>query len=73
MITKQTKIREVLEKYGNKAAEILIKQGLHCIGCPGAQQESLEQGCIMHGLSDEAIKKIVKELRQLDKEPPQKE
>jgi len=68
MINTQTKIGEILEKYGDKAAEILIKAGLHCIGCPGAQQESIEQGCKAHGLSNEDAKKIIQKLRQLKKE-----
>ncbi len=67
MITKQTTIGEILQKHGEKAAEILMKAGMGCIGCPGAQMESLENGCKAHGLSDDDIKKVVKELQALEK------
>jgi hypothetical protein len=29
-----------------KAVEVLFKNGLYCIGCPHAAQETLEQACL---------------------------
>ena len=29
---------------------ILMRAGMHCIGCPSAQGESLEEACMVHGL-----------------------
>jgi hybrid cluster-associated redox disulfide protein len=29
---------------------ILISAGMHCIGCPSAQGESLEEACLVHGI-----------------------
>jgi len=66
MITKQTKIGEILEKYGQKAANILIENGLGCVGCPAAQAESIEIGCKAHGLNEEEVEKIIKKLQELD-------
>ncbi|MBN1644959.1 DUF1858 domain-containing protein [Candidatus Woesearchaeota archaeon] len=68
MITKETKIGEVLAKYQEKAAEILMKAGMGCVGCPGAQAESIEIGCKAHGLTDDDVTNVVKELRELEKE-----
>lgn len=65
MITKETKIGEVLHNYKEKAAEILTNAGMGCIGCPGAQAESIENGCKAHGLTDEDVERIVKELNEL--------
>ena len=31
--------------------KVLAKYNLGCIGCMGAQNESLEQGCSAHGLN----------------------
>ena len=31
-------------------APILMASGMHCIGCPSAQGESLEEAAIVHGL-----------------------
>ena len=29
---------------------ILMSAGMHCIGCPSAQMETLEEACIVHGI-----------------------
>lgn len=60
-ITKKTKLSEVL-KNNEKAAMILFNSGLSCVGCPMAMQETIEQGCKAHGMSDKDIDKLVKEL-----------
>ena len=36
-------------------AEILLKSGMHCIGCPSSQMESLEDACMVHGISIEDV------------------
>ena len=39
--------------------EILFAAGMHCIGCPSAQGESLEMACMVHGIdADELETKI---------------
>lgn len=45
-----------------KGAEILMKEGIFCAGCPGAAMETVEQGLKAHGKSDEEIEKIVKKI-----------
>ena len=62
-INKSTKISKVVGA-NPKAVEILFKAGLTCIGCPMAQQETLEQGCKAHGMNKKEIKKLVKELNK---------
>ncbi len=57
-ITKEMKFSEILERYPD-TIEILFESGMHCIGCPMASQETLEQGIIAHGLD---INKILKKL-----------
>lgn len=60
-ITKDMTFGEALEKCP-AAAEIMMKYGLHCVGCHVASSESIEQGAYGHGLSDEDITKMVKEI-----------
>ena len=38
---------------------IFLENGMHCLGCPSAQGESLEDACIAHGIDPE---KLVKDL-----------
>ncbi len=46
---KDTKIGELLEKAPEKA-EILLQAGMHCLGCPASQAETLEEACDVHGI-----------------------
>lgn len=58
MIEKTTKIGELLEKYPEKA-DILLDAGMHCLGCPSAQAETLEEACEVHGIDvNELVEKL---------------
>jgi len=67
MISKDMKLMEVIGKYP-ETAKVLLEHGLHCIGCHASADESLEQGCLAHGLNEEDIDKIVEEMNELIKE-----
>ena len=53
-INKDTKIGELLEQAPEKA-EILVEAGMHCLGCPASQMETLEEACSVHGIDVEEI------------------
>lgn len=61
---KDTKIGEILEKAPEKA-ELLIEAGMHCIGCPASQGETLEEACMIHGID---VNDLVAELNEVDEE-----
>lgn len=63
--TSKTSIAEILEGKGEKAERILGRYGLHCVGCTGAVEETLEQGIEAHGLSIGNTEKLLKELNQI--------
>ena len=48
-VSKETTIGELLRIDPNCAA-ILMRMGMHCIGCPSSIGESLEEACMVHGL-----------------------
>ncbi len=55
---KDTKIGEILEKAPEKA-EILLEMGMHCLGCPASQMETLEEACAVHGIDvEELVEKL---------------
>ena len=57
-IEKTTKIGELLEQAPEKA-ELLLEAGMHCLGCPASQAETLEEACMVHGIDvDEIIEKL---------------
>lgn len=31
-------------------APMLMRAGMHCLGCPSAQSETLEEACMVHGI-----------------------
>ncbi len=40
-------------------APILMASGMHCVGCPSAQGESLEEASMVHGMDcEELVQKI---------------
>ena len=48
-ITKEMTIGEIL-RTNPDVAPILMEAGMHCLGCPSAQGESLEEACMVHGI-----------------------
>ncbi|MCM1126394.1 MAG: DUF1858 domain-containing protein [Lachnospiraceae bacterium] len=48
-ITKDMTIGEILRTNPN-VAPILMEAGMHCLGCPSAQGESLEEAAMVHGM-----------------------
>ncbi|MBW3012330.1 DUF1858 domain-containing protein [Candidatus Woesearchaeota archaeon] len=59
-ITKDTSLGDIAAKYP-KAAEILAKHGMHCVGCPMAMMETIEMGAKGHNLD---VEKLLKELNE---------
>ncbi len=58
MITKDMIVAEVLEK-DPETAKYFLEIGMHCLGCPSAVGESLEQACAVHGIDiDEFLEKL---------------
>lgn len=55
---KDTKIGEIIEIAPEKV-EILLESGMHCIGCPASQMETLEEACEVHGIDvNEVLEKL---------------
>ena len=48
-VTKSMTIGELLQLDQNIAV-ILMRAGMHCLGCPSSQAESLEEAAMVHGL-----------------------
>ncbi|EOS35887.1 DUF1858 domain-containing protein [Lachnospiraceae bacterium] len=57
-ISKDTTIGELLNVFP-EAAPILMEIGMHCLGCPSAQGESLAEAAMVHGIdADLLVEKI---------------
>ena len=40
---------------------MLMGAGMHCLGCPSAQGESLEEACMVHGIAVEPLVNAINE------------
>ena len=57
-ITKDTIIGDILD-IAPQTAPIFFSIGMHCLGCPHATAESLEDACAVHGTNvDELVHQI---------------
>ena len=57
-VNKKMSIGEVLRMDGDTAA-IFMSFGMHCLGCPGATAEPIEDACAVHGTNaDELVEKL---------------
>ena len=54
LVTKELIIMDVL-KENRGTAEIFMKSGMHCLGCPSASGESIEDACYAHGIDSDKL------------------
>lgn len=63
-ITAEMSITEIVQKYP-QTAQVLMQQGMGCLGCSAARFENLGQGANAHGIDVEqllsALNKAVEE------------
>ncbi|HJD12262.1 MAG TPA: DUF1858 domain-containing protein [Candidatus Ruminococcus avistercoris] len=57
-ISKDMRIGELLNVDQNIAV-ILMRAGMHCIGCPSAQGETLEEAAMVHGMDADLLEKQI--------------
>ncbi|MBR6770824.1 MAG: DUF1858 domain-containing protein [Lachnospiraceae bacterium] len=58
-ITKDMTIGQALQT--NPAiAPVLMEIGMHCLGCPSAQGETLEEAALVHGIDADALMEKIK-------------
>ncbi|MBE5767366.1 MAG: DUF1858 domain-containing protein [Clostridiales bacterium] len=58
MVTKDMTIGEVL-RMNRETAKVFMAAGMHCLGCPHSQGESVEEACMVHGINiDELIEAL---------------
>ena len=53
-VTGDTNIGELL-RIDAGVAPILMGIGMHCLGCPSSQMESLGDACLVHGIDADAL------------------
>ena len=60
IITKESIIGNILDA-DRTTAPYFLEMGMHCLGCPSARGERLEQACAVHGVDvNELVEKLNK-------------
>ena len=57
----KTLIGEIVNQHP-ETAEVLLGIGMHCLGCPASQAESLEDACAVHGVNSEIVIKAINDV-----------
>lgn len=53
-VTKDMFIGEIL-RMNDDYAPVLMEFGMHCLGCPSSQMETLEEACLVHSIDVESL------------------
>jgi hybrid cluster-associated redox disulfide protein len=57
-VTKEMFLGEVVSKHP-RAAFVMLQYGLHCIGCHVSVYETIEQGCLGHGMPPDVMEEML--------------
>ena len=60
-ITKDTMIGELLKIDADAVAPVLMGIGMHCLGCPASQMETIEEAAMVHGIDADALVQTLNE------------
>ena len=60
-VTKDMTIGEIL-RANPEVAPVLLDAGMHCLGCPASQGETLEEAAMVHGIDVDELMKVIEEM-----------
>ena len=64
-VSKDTMIGELLQIDQN-VAPLLLNIGMHCLGCPSSQMETIEEAAMVHGIDPDALVKEINDFLAKD-------
>ncbi len=59
-VKKEMTIAEIMQTTPD-VIPVLLSAGMHCIGCPASQGESLEEAAAVHGIDIDDLMKYIEE------------
>lgn len=62
-IRKDTVIGDILD-IAPQTAPIFFSIGMHCLGCPSSRGETVEEACMVHGLTEAQMDKLLEIVNQ---------
>jgi iron-sulfur cluster assembly accessory protein len=67
-VTKNMLIGEITSQFP-ASATVIQKYGLHCVGCHVSFHETLEEGALGHGMSEQDVDNMVKDINTVLNQP----
>ena len=64
-ITIKTSIAQITEKYPEIGEVLMEDYGFHCVGCFGAEMETIGDGAMVHGMDKKETTEMIKTLNLL--------
>ena len=64
-ITREMTLGEAI-RTNEAVVPILLGAGMHCLGCPSAQGESIEEAAMVHGIDPDALVKEINDFLAKD-------
>ena len=64
-VSKDMLIGQLLQIDAN-IAPILMRAGMHCLGCPSSQMETIEEAAMVHGIEPDALVKEINDFLAKD-------
>ena len=64
-VNKSTMIGELLQIDQN-ITPVLLNIGMHCLGCPSSQMETIEEAAMVHGIDPDALVKEINDFLEKD-------
>lgn len=68
-VTRDMIIADVVGRYPF-AIEIFMDFGIHCFSCSVSEYETIEQGVLGHGFTEEELEELLEEINSSIKNPP---
>lgn len=67
-ITKDMTVGDMVSRYP-RTVNVMLSNGLHCIGCAANPYETVENGALGHGMTQEQVDQLIEELNRVANEP----
>lgn len=68
LVTEDMSIDEITKKFP-QTSKVFVEYGLFCVGCAASSVESLKQGILGHGFTEEKFEEILDKLNEVAKLP----
>src|SRR3989344_9065081 len=63
LVTKDMLIGEIISKHP-EVAQVMLSYGLHCVGCSANPFDTIESGCMVHGMDSTTVDKLVNDINK---------